>query len=75
MTGKGPTSTTTLSPEEIAARKACPTVSLGMSFFFLGGGGSALALQAEEVITGDMQLYQAVVLSSIFLDLTGDVVG
>lgn len=35
-TGKGPTSTTTLSPEEIAARKACPTVSLGMFFFFEG---------------------------------------
>jgi len=30
LEGKGPTSTTTLSPEEIAARKACPSVFFGM---------------------------------------------
>ena len=65
---------------DIKSRRDCskesmPYRQLGHVFFFFWGGGSALALQAEEVITGDMQLYQAVVLSSIFLDLTGDVVG
>ena len=48
LEGKGPTSTTTLSPEEIAARKACPSVFLACLRVAMENRGPSLQSVGQE---------------------------